>query len=54
MYVNGVMSGMVAYDRESALLPIEANKLIINSSQCDLDLFNIRLYNQALTSKQVV
>ena len=54
MYVNGVMSGMVAYDRESALLPIAANKLIINSSQCDLDLFNIRLYNQALTSKQIV
>lgn len=54
MYVNGVMSGMVAYKRSSAKLPITANKLLINSEQCDLDLFNIRIYDQALTSKQIV
>lgn len=54
MYVNGVMSGMVAYKRTSAKLPIYAEKLLINSEQCDLDLFNIRIYDQALTSKQIV
>ena len=54
IYVNGVMSGMVAYKRDSAKLPITANKLLINSEQCDLDLFNIRIYDQALTSKQIV
>ena len=54
MYINGVMSGMVAYKRTSAKLPIYAEKLLINSEQCDLDLFNIRIYDQALTSKQVV
>lgn len=54
MYVNGVMSGMVAYKRSSAKLPITADKLLINSEQCDLDLFNIRIYDQALTSKQIV
>jgi hypothetical protein len=45
MYVNGVMSGMVAYDRSSAKLPIQADKLIINSEQCDLDIYNIRIYD---------
>ena len=54
MYINGVMSGMVAYKRTSAKLPIYAEKLLINSEQCDLDLFNIRIYDQALTSKQIV
>lgn len=54
MYVNGVMSGMVAYDRSSAKLPIYADKIIINSEQCDLDLYNIRIYSQALSSQQVV
>ena len=31
MYVNGIMSGMVAY-KNSARLPIYANKLILNSN----------------------
>jgi len=54
MYVNGVMSGMVAYNRDSAKLPIGTKKLLINSDQCDLDLYNVRIYDQALTSRQVV
>ena len=54
MYINGVMSGMVDYDRSSSKLPIYANKLLINSNQCDLDLYNIRIYKKALTSKQIV
>lgn len=54
MYVNGVMSGMSKYDRTSAELPIYANKLIINSEHCDLDLFNIRIYNKVLKSSEIV
>ena len=54
MYINGVMSGMVDYDRSSSKLPIYADKLLINSNQCDLDLYNIRIYKKALTSKQIV
>ena len=52
MYVNGIMSGMVAY-KTSANLPIQANKLLINSDQCDLDLYNIRIYNKALSFNEI-
>ena len=52
MYVNGIMSGMVAY-KNAARLPIYANKLIINSEHCDLDLYNIRVYNKALSSSEI-
>lgn len=52
MYVNGVMSGMVAY-KNQARLPINATKMIINSEQCDLDIYNIRVYNKALTFSEV-
>ena len=52
MYVNGIMSGMVAY-KNSARLPIYANKLILNSEHCDLDVYNIRVYNKALTSSEI-
>jgi hypothetical protein len=44
MYVNGVMSGMSKY-KNSAEFPIYADKIIINSEQCDLDLYNIRIYD---------
>ena len=52
MYVNGVMSGMVAY-KNQARLPINATKMIINSDQCDLDIYNIRVYNKALTFSEI-
>lgn len=52
MYVNGIMSGMVTY-KNDAELPIYADKLIINSEQCDLDLYNIRIYNKVLSSSEI-
>lgn len=52
MYVDGIMSGMVAY-KPQARLPINANKIIINSEQCDLDIYNIRVYNKALTFNEI-
>ena len=53
MYVNGVMSGMTKYDYDTASLPQGNRKLIINSDQCDLDLYNIRIYNKALTFNEI-
>lgn len=53
MYVNGIMSGMVSY-KSAAELPIYANKIILNSEQCDLDVYNIRIYNKALESSEIV
>jgi hypothetical protein len=53
MYVNGVMSGMTAY-QSAAKLPINAEKIIINSNQCDLDLYNVRIYKKVLSSKEIV
>lgn len=53
MYVNGVMSGMSKY-KASAEFPIFADKLLINSQQCDLDLYNIRIYNYPLSSQNIV
>ena len=29
------------------------NKIIINSEQCDLDIYNIRVYNKALTFNEI-
>ena len=52
MYVNGIMSGMTTY-KTAAELPNEADKIIINSQQCDLDLYNIRIYDKVLTSNDI-
>ena len=54
IYINGVMSGMVGYERTSGALPIYAEKIEINSEYCDLDLYNIRIYEKVLTSKDIV
>ena len=54
MYVNGVASGMAGYSSATAFLPINADKLIINSDQCDLDLYSIRIYKAALSSQDIV
>jgi hypothetical protein len=50
IYINGVMSGMSGYLRTAGELPLYANKLEINSEFCDIDLYNIRIYSQALSS----
>lgn len=52
MYVNGVLSGMSTYNN-TAKFP-SANKLIINSDFCDIDLYTIRVYTSNLTSQQIV
>jgi hypothetical protein len=47
------MSGMSAYGTDSTL-PGLAEKIIINSDQCDIDLYTIRVYNKPLSSSEVV
>lgn len=53
LYVNGVMSGMCQYKLDEGKMPIYANILEINSDQCDLDLYSIRVYNKPLSSQEI-
>ena len=53
MYVNGIMSGMSSYLNTSELAAA-ANKLIINSNYCDIDLYAIRVYKTALNASVII
>lgn len=54
MYINGVMSGVTQYSNISEKLPTSANAIKINSQYCDIDLYNIRVYNKVLNSNEIV
>jgi hypothetical protein len=49
LYINGIMSGMSAY-LSNTEFPIDAEYIIINSEHCDIDLYNIRVYQLPLDS----
>ena len=53
MYINGVMSSIVTYTANESFASY-ANKLVINSDYCDVDLYSIRVYNIGLASNAVV
>jgi hypothetical protein len=48
------MSGMSKYTVDSNDFPLGASHIIIDSTHCDIDLYNIRIYQSALSSKQIV
>lgn len=54
IYINGVMSGMTSFIPSPGLLPLHANTIQINSEYCDIDLYNIRIYNKVLKSADIV
>ena len=54
IYINGIMSGMSKYTVDSNDFPLGASHIIIDSTHCDIDLYNIRIYQSALSSKQIV
>ena len=54
MYINGVASGAMQYPSDDTFKQESPNYITIGSSEAIVDIYNIRIYNSALTNKQVV
>lgn len=57
-YVNGVLSGFVAYGEDTFLNSpsqnAESGKFIFDSTHADIDIYNIRVYQSALTDRAIL
>jgi hypothetical protein len=53
VYINGVLSGIERYSNADKF-QTGAKKIVFNSDYCDLDLYNIRIYNQSLSFDDIV
>ena len=57
-YVNGVLSGFVAYGEdnfvESPSQNAESGKFIFDSTDADIDIYNLRVYQTALTDRAIL
>lgn len=54
MYINGIASGAMQYPTDDTFKQESPNYITIGSSEAIVDIYNIRVYNSALTNKQVV
>lgn len=54
MYINGVASGAMQYPNGDTFEQKQKNYITIGSSEATVDIYNIRIYNAALTNRQVV
>lgn len=54
MYINGIMSSIINYDKTSDSFAAGVKKLVINSDYCDVDVYKIRIYQAALSSSDIV
>ena len=56
IYLNGVLSGISQYDSTGSFIqPQEARTTIkLGTDLCELDVYNIRIYNKALSSSHVI
>ena len=54
MYINGIASGAMQYSVDDNFRQLDANIIEIGSNDAVLDIYNIRVYDNSLTSKQVV
>ena len=54
MYIDGILSSIIEYDKSNESFKSEATALEINSNYCDVDLFNVRIYKTALSSSDIV
>lgn len=54
MYINGVASGAMQYPSDDIFKQESPSYITIGSSEAIVDIYNIRIYNSALTNKQVV
>lgn len=54
IYTNGVMSGVVQYPEDDDFTQGNPVGISIGSSQCTVDIYNIRVYNNSLTRYQIL
>ena len=54
IYINGVQSGCVRYPVDDDFAQTEPVDISIGSSDCTIDLYTIRIYDNDLTSDQIV
>ena len=54
MYINGIASGAIQYqDSDSFMQPTPVD-ITLGSNEAVLDVYNIRIYDNNLSSKQIV
>lgn len=54
MYINGVASGAMQYPNGDTFEQKQKSYITIGSSEATVDIYNIRVYNSALTNRQIV
>ena len=54
MYINGIMSGVARYPLGDTFEQTPAANILLGSNDATLDIYNIRVYDNSLTRKQVV
>lgn len=54
MYINGVMSGVTVYPTSENFEQSTPQPILIGSSDATVDIYNFRIYDAALSRKQVV
>ena len=54
MYINGIMSGVARYPLGDTFEQNPAANILLGSNDATLDIYNIRIYDNSLTRKQVV
>ena len=53
IYINGIMSKVIKCDQNNGF-KIDSLGLEFNSNVCDVDLYNVRIYNRALNFSEVI
>jgi hypothetical protein len=54
LYINGVMSGLAQYDADDIFVQGTPAYITIGSNEAGIDIYNIRRYNHALTTDQIL
>lgn len=54
MYIDGVMSSIIEYDKTNESFKSNATAIEINSDYCDVDILGVRVYKAALSSSEIV
>ena len=54
IYINGIISGVIRYADGDNFAQYNPAPISIGSSECTVDLYNIRVYNRALSSEEIV
>lgn len=54
VYLNGIMCGVSVFDTNDNFQQGTSKDLVFSSDNCTIDLYTIRVYNNALTSKEII